>query len=157
LEFARACKENLINYSIEPAIAAGDFADPLCLTPPNDTESESQVIVDFTVTSVLAKSGNSEDEATKKKNTRYKNKDLIVAQIDTTGGMSNALCSLIRHIAKFSDDENYAHCLRVRAAKTVQQMNGLILRRASLKTFFGANVGKTTPVSAEAVAAELRC
>ena len=141
-EFAKACRENLLTTRVEPKIADGDYADLLCFFPPNDLDAAAEVIADFTVTSTLAKYGASEEEATKKKNARYDNKNLIVAQMDVTGGMSNAICGLIRHIANFSDDEFFVQSLRERAAKTVQQFNGQILRRASLKNHFGASLRK---------------
>jgi hypothetical protein len=139
LEFAKACREALVTHQIEPEFAPGDFAD-IAFFPANDPDESARALVDFTVTSSLSKSKASEEEAQRRKHQRYKNGDLVVAQIDVTGGMSNAMVKLMSDIAFFSDDETFLSRLRAAAAKTVQRFNGLILRRASLKSKIGASV-----------------
>jgi hypothetical protein len=137
--FARACRENLLTHTVEPQLRAGDFAD-LSFFPPNESEDALQTVVDFTVTSSLARSGASEAAATKRKKDRYKDQNLVVAQVDVMGGMSNALVNLISRISSFAnDDAGFHDRLRTHTAKAIQVFNGLILARASLKQPFGAS------------------
>jgi hypothetical protein len=146
--FAHACRENRLTCRVEPEIRAGDRAD-LTIYSPDGAEDESQHTIDFTVTSCLAKTGGTEESATKKKNTRYETEGLVVAHMDATGGMSQAMCKIIRVISSFSEEEDAAARLRAIAAKTVQRFNGEILRRACLNTVFGAMKGTPAEAAAE--------
>ncbi|NBO39880.1 hypothetical protein EBU99_15050, partial [bacterium] len=140
-EVAKACQEVFLHHKVEEQFAAGDLADLIIFQP---DEESPELIIDFTITSSLSKSGASEEEATKRKNKRYKEASLIVAQVDVTGGMANATCKLLNDIASFSDDQSFIFHLRESVAKTLQRFNGIILRRASPKQIFGTSAAMTS-------------
>lgn len=138
-EVAKGCQEVFLHHKVEEQFAAGDLADLIIFQP---DEATPELLIDFTITSCLSKSGASEEEATKRKNRRYKEASLIVAQVDVTGGMANATCKLLNDIASFSDDQSFIFHLRESVAKTLQRFNGIILRRASPKQTFGTFAAK---------------
>ena len=131
---ASKARGNNITCSIEPPCPEG-FTD---LTLFHDELDTDGMIIDYTVTSSLSKSGAAEADATTKKKTKYQSVEgLVVAQADAMGGMSNAMLQVIKFICTkgargaVEVGERVAD-LKSSTSKMIMKFNGRMLKRAGV-------------------------
>jgi hypothetical protein len=126
---ADLARERGFTTMLEPTLADGR-AD-LALLHPSLPEP---MVIDFTVTNTAAMSNPTGAQAEARKKRRYGKRDLVVAQIDVSGGFSQALSNCVKTIATDPDDQR---ALTQRISKVVQKGNARILlddrdRRSSI-------------------------